>query len=101
MCARIDVAVNVDEAGRDEEARDVDRLDGIGGVQVRRHGDDVPVLHTDVGYAIEVVARIDHASVLQQQIVGQGIGRQRTRRPCLRQCMRGGQQKSDGKRCGL
>jgi hypothetical protein len=78
-CAGEDVHVNVDQAGRDNQACDVDHLERVGGIQARRDRRDGPALDGDIADRADIVLGVDHAATQQQQIVT-GLRRQRARK---------------------
>jgi len=64
-----DVCVQVDQAGRNDLAGDVDRPRGPGAVDIRSDTREHAVLHGDVVNAVEPHRRIDDRPALEQQIV--------------------------------
>lgn len=60
-----DVGVHVDDAGRDEESGEVDCA--VAGLfrQVAVDREDLPFIQANIGNAVVVVGRIDHARIAQ------------------------------------
>ena len=65
----VDVRVNVDDPGADEEPADIDRLDGISGIDLRRDGRNLPSGNRHVANGADAVPRIDQVAAAQQQVV--------------------------------
>jgi hypothetical protein len=63
--------VQVDESGRDDLARDVADV-GRGGAFVLPDARDLAGRERDVGDRIDILGRVDDATVPQDQIVGDG-----------------------------
>ena len=55
--------------GVDVQARDVDRLQRVGGIQIRGDGGDLAAGDRHVAHGADLVARIDDVAAAQQQIV--------------------------------
>ncbi|MGC4055608.1 MAG: hypothetical protein QM757_42835 [Paludibaculum sp.] len=64
-----DVGVDVDQAGGDDQAGDVDDFCGIGGGQIRGDGGDFAILDGDVHEGVDVVFRVDDATPFEQHVV--------------------------------
>ena len=75
--AGVHMHVNIHQAGRDVEARDVHDLGGLCGIDIARDRGDAAVLDGDVHDCVNVVPGIDDVAALEQQIVWR-----------LRQCRR-------------
>ena len=67
--ARVDVDVDVDEAGGHVEARDVDDLEGLGGVDPRGDRGDLAVGDGHVADGAHAVLRVDDVAAPEQQVV--------------------------------
>ena len=67
--ARVEVRVDVDEPGSDVEARDVDHLEGLGGIDGCGHGGHLAACDGHVAHRAQVVARVDDVAAAQQEVV--------------------------------
>jgi len=65
--APIDVSVEVDQAGRDEQAADVAGLGG-GLVEALADGDDLPASESDVAAGVDPLRGIDEVAAAQDEI---------------------------------
>jgi hypothetical protein len=63
------VCVNVDQAGRDVEAMNVDQFLGLGRIDLGCNSGDLVAGDGDVRLAIDAVLRIDHVTAFQHEIV--------------------------------
>ena len=63
----IDVGVQIDEAGRDDEARHVAHLGALG-FEALAHCGDLAAGEGDVGHAVEILRGVDHATVAKDEI---------------------------------
>ena len=64
-----DVDMRVDETRGDVEAADIDDGPGLCGIDIAAHGRDLPVGNGDVHDGVDVVARIDDVSALEQDLI--------------------------------
>ncbi len=60
--------MQVDEAGQDQQARDVHRVHGLGAGQVDRDVDDPAPSDADVGDPVPSRARVDDPSTVEQKV---------------------------------
>ena len=61
--------VDIHQAGRDVESRDVDHLQSGGRIQVLRDGRDRTILDGDIADGADIVLRIDDVAALQKQVI--------------------------------
>ena len=69
LLAGVGVHVDVDEAWRDIQSRDIDRLQGLRRWDVRGDGGDLPVLDRHVANGAEPISGVDDPPALEQQVV--------------------------------
>ncbi len=61
--------MDIDQAGRDIEAGDVDHFGRGGGWQIRLHGRHSIAANGHVGHGIDAIARVDHVAAFEDQII--------------------------------
>ena len=67
--AGVDVGVDVDQAGRDVQPRDVNRLAGLGRVDFRRDERDLAGGDRHVADGVDAVPRVDDVAAAQEEVV--------------------------------